>query len=336
MAAVSQFPLNIPVNPDGNVYATALLLSLASGLLFGAVPVKQVLRTDAYQIIKSGTTGTVGRRLTVRDLLLGVQVAICAVLVTSSIVAVRGLATLAAQRLRLRAAQRHAGRYRSGYGRLPRRCRGGNAEAHDRCHGGDSWSIVGSAGQHSAVTSMAAVTHSNVFTDETTDLRPSTAAAHAEMFSISPEYFHAAGTPCWRAETFTWHDDKNAPRVAVINQEFARRIFGSVTNAMGRYYKMPDGKRIQVVGIAEDGKYSRISPNLCRRRCSSPFCNPHRRETFVVVRSKRRPAATRGSHTNQTAGPGLRAASFSNHGTRQWTRSVSRPVWPRCRWVCWA
>jgi ABC-type antimicrobial peptide transport system permease subunit len=66
-----QYPVNMPVNPDENVYAIAFLLSLASGLLFGAVPVKQVLRTDAYQIIKSGTTGRVGRRLTARDLLLG-------------------------------------------------------------------------------------------------------------------------------------------------------------------------------------------------------------------------------------------------------------------------
>src|SRR5207244_670498 len=86
-----QYPVSMPVNPDESVYAIAFLLSLASGLLFGAVPVKQVLRTDAYQIIKSGTTGTLGRRLTTRDLLLGMQVAICAVLVTSSIVAVRGL-----------------------------------------------------------------------------------------------------------------------------------------------------------------------------------------------------------------------------------------------------
>jgi ABC-type antimicrobial peptide transport system permease subunit len=30
-----QFTMNIPVNPDANVYAVALLLSLASGLLFG-------------------------------------------------------------------------------------------------------------------------------------------------------------------------------------------------------------------------------------------------------------------------------------------------------------
>ena len=84
-------PLHMPVNPDANVYGVALLLSLVSGFLFGAVPVRQVLRTDPYQVIKSGSTGTVGRRITVRDLLLVVQIAICAVLVTSSMVAVRGL-----------------------------------------------------------------------------------------------------------------------------------------------------------------------------------------------------------------------------------------------------
>src|SRR6202043_3146582 len=62
-----------------------------SGLLFGAVPVRQVLRTDPYEIVKSGSIGRVGRRITVRDLSLGVQIAVCAVLVTSSMVAVRGL-----------------------------------------------------------------------------------------------------------------------------------------------------------------------------------------------------------------------------------------------------
>src|SRR5258708_5549027 len=89
---VPQFPsLHVPVNPDVNVYAIALALALVSGILFGMVPVRQVLRTDPYQIVKSGSTGTIGRRITVRDLLLGVQIAICALLITSSMVAVRGL-----------------------------------------------------------------------------------------------------------------------------------------------------------------------------------------------------------------------------------------------------
>ena len=54
------------------------------------VPVRQVLAINPYQVIKSGATG-VGRRFTVRDLLLVGQIAICAVLVTASLVAVRGL-----------------------------------------------------------------------------------------------------------------------------------------------------------------------------------------------------------------------------------------------------
>src|SRR6202521_3935053 len=86
-----RWPLHLSVNPDAHVYGVALLLTLASGFLFGSVPVKQILRTDPYQVIKSGSTGAVGRRITIRDLLLVVQIAICAVLVTSSMVAVRGL-----------------------------------------------------------------------------------------------------------------------------------------------------------------------------------------------------------------------------------------------------
>jgi predicted lysophospholipase L1 biosynthesis ABC-type transport system permease subunit len=91
---LARFPMHVPVNPDANVYFVALALAVVSGLLFGIVPVRQVLRTDPYQIVKSGSrsSGTAGRRITVRDLLLVVQVAICAVLVMSSLVAVRGLA----------------------------------------------------------------------------------------------------------------------------------------------------------------------------------------------------------------------------------------------------
>jgi predicted permease len=87
-----QYPLTVPVNPDANVYVVALLLALASAFLFGAVPARQILHADPYGVIKSGSTARIGRRITVRDLLLAVQIAICAVLVTSSMVAVRGLA----------------------------------------------------------------------------------------------------------------------------------------------------------------------------------------------------------------------------------------------------
>jgi len=71
------------------LYWVAVLLALLSGLLFGVVPVRQILRTDPYQIIKSGSAGRTGRRFSARDLLLVLQVAICAVLLTSSMVRAR-------------------------------------------------------------------------------------------------------------------------------------------------------------------------------------------------------------------------------------------------------
>jgi hypothetical protein len=116
---------------------------------------------------------------------------------------------------------------------------------------------------------------SQVFTDKTTDLRPTSAAADAMLYNISPEYFDAAGTTLLARRIVTWHDDKNAPLVAVVNREFAHKIFGSVNNAMDRYYKAKDGSRIQVVGIVEDGKYA-SSPKIRSRRCFDPSCNRHR------------------------------------------------------------
>ena len=84
-------PIHLAVNPDAKVYAVAVLLALASGVLFGAVPVRQVLRTNPYEVIKAGSGGRTLKRMSARDVLLVVQIAICGVLVTSSLVAVRGL-----------------------------------------------------------------------------------------------------------------------------------------------------------------------------------------------------------------------------------------------------
>ena len=50
------------------------------------------MRIDPYQVVKAGSARTPGRRITFREVLLGAQIAICAVLVTSSMVALRGLA----------------------------------------------------------------------------------------------------------------------------------------------------------------------------------------------------------------------------------------------------
>ena len=51
---LSTTPVVQPVNPDASVYIVALGLALVSGILFGVVPVRQTLRTDPYQIVRTG------------------------------------------------------------------------------------------------------------------------------------------------------------------------------------------------------------------------------------------------------------------------------------------
>ncbi len=281
----SKWPeMHVAVNPDVNVYVVALLLTLVSGILFGAVPVRQVLHTDPYQIVKSGSLGTVGRRVTVRDLLLGVQIAICAVLVTSSFVAVRGLVRslhsdfgFEPQNVFLVDTDLSLAGYRGD--RVPE-MQQRMIDALEAIPGVQSVGLI-----DSAPLVAGGYNGSPVFTDEVMDFRPSKAAAQSFVFSISPEYFRAAGTTLLSGRTLTRHDDRDAPRVAVVNEFFARKVFGSATNAVGRYFKRPDGTRLQVIGIVGDGKYDHVAEDP-QPAMFLPILQAPTSSTWVVVRSE--------------------------------------------------
>jgi predicted permease len=289
------FPIHAPVNPDASVYGLALLLSLVSGLLFGAVPVRQVLRSDAYQVIKVGANAEIARQVTGRDVLLAAQIAICAVLVTSSLVAVRGLA--------------HA--MHSNFGFEPQKSVLVGADLRMAGYSADRIAVM----QKDMIDAVAAipgveavgVTDAlllndqngwNIFDDRTTDLRPSNAAAYVYAYHVSPDYLHAEGTTLLAGRAFTWHDDKDSPRIAVVNQEFARKIFGSVEKAIGSYYKLPDGTRIQVVGVAQNGKYGKLTEEP-QPAMFLPILQWPSNSAWMVVRSNDNP---------QPLGPAIRSA----------------------------
>jgi hypothetical protein len=242
------------MTPDANVYMVALLLAIVSGFLFGVVPVRQVLRTDPYQIVKSGSLARVGRRMTARDLLLVAQIAICAVLVTSSFVAVRGLMRSLHTDLGFRpenAFIMEAGLDMAGY-------RGDKIPEIQKRIVDEIQSIPG-------VTALGLLDNppmslgpnlAPVFADEQTDLKPASAAATSFIFNISPDYLRTAGTVLLSGRSFTSHDDKDSPRVAVINQEFARKVLKAPEpGALGRHFKLLNGTRVEVVGVVQDGKY---------------------------------------------------------------------------------
>jgi macrolide transport system ATP-binding/permease protein len=284
------FPIFIPVNPDANVYLVALFLALASGFLCGAVPVRQILRTNPYEVVKAGSTGIIagnaGRRVTVRDVLLVFQIAICAVLVTSSLVAVRGLARSLHSNFGFKSENAllvNTELSMAGYSgdRVPAMQRR-MIEAVEKIPGVKSVGLVNIAPLGGGGGS------STVFTDQTTDLRLANAAAESMVYRISPEYFHAAGTTLLQGRALSWNDDKSSPRVAVVNREFAGKVFGSTTGALGKYYKMDDGMRVQVVGIVEDGKYRLLSEDQ-QAAMFVPFLQSPSSMNSLVVRSNRDP-----------------------------------------------
>jgi predicted permease len=282
---VPDFPINLPVDPDWRTYVAAALLAIASGLLFGIVPVRQVLKADPFQGIKAGAMGLGGApRITLRDVLLAGQIAVCAVLVTSSLVAVRGM---------LRS-------LKSNFGFNPRGAMQVNTDLAMAGYSGDDAQAiqrrmldaasnipgVTAAGFASRIPLNIGWSNSTIFADSTTDYRSSNALAEAMNYNVSPGYFEAAQTTLRQGRGFTWHDDKNQPRVAVVNQEFARRVFGSEANAVGRFFKVWGGERVQVVGVAEDGRYKTLSEDP-QPAMFLPILQSPSSWTWMIVRSSR-------------------------------------------------
>ncbi len=282
-----QFPLHVPVSLDANVYLVALVLALVSGVLFGIVPVRQILRANPYEIVKAGSTGAFGRRITVRDILLVVQIAICVVLVTSSMVALRGL---------MRSMH-------SNFGFEPRNAMLVDTDLKAAGYTGEripamQRRMIDAIHAIPGVGSVGSVNYppleipgswqSLVYTDTTEDLSPSNAAADPCMYNISPDYFRASGTSLLAGRAFSWHDDTNAPRVAVVNREFASKILGSIPDAVGRYFKLRDGTRVRVVGLVEDGKYVNLTEDQ-QPAMFLPLLQSPASWIWLVVRSSRDP-----------------------------------------------
>ena len=278
-------PINVPVNPDIKTFIVALLLALFSGLLFGSIPVRQVLRVDPWQTIRSGSSGVGNlRRFTLRDVLLSLQIAICAVLVTASLVAVRGLARS----------------LHSNYGFQPQGALVVKTDLHMAGYDGDQRVLM----QRHMLDAAAAIpgatavgyadrlplsigdSDSSVFADSTTDYRPTNSVADAQELNVSPDYFQAAGTALLAGRTFTLHDESKAPLVAVVNRTFASKVLGTVDNAVGRHFKVWGDTRVEVVGVVEDGKYVSLTEDPKPAMFYSFLQRPSN-NTWIIVRSER-------------------------------------------------
>jgi predicted permease len=302
---IPNIPINVPVNPDFRTYLVAFGLAVLSGVLFGLVPVRQVLKADPWQTIRAGGSAMSHlRRLTLRDVLLVAQIAICAVLVTSSLVAVRGLERSLHSR----------------FGFEPNRVMLAATDLKWAGYSGDRVLTmqqkivdavraipgVSAAGYSSGLPLSMGSGDSFVYTDTTKDFRPTNTAADAMVYRVSSGFFAATGTHMLAGREISPHDDSKAPGVAVVNEEFARKVFGTVNKAIGGHFRFWGGERAEVVGVVENGRYR----SLTEEQQPAMFFSILQRQTtaiYVVVRSRRDPHEIAGAlqRTLHSLDPGM-------------------------------
>jgi predicted permease len=285
---ISEYPIHVTVVADSRTYLIAVLLSFAAGILPGLLPARQVWKTDATDAMKSGTTSArIMRRLTLRDLLLGVQIALCALLLTASLVALRGLNRslhapigFAPQGAMVAEADMQMAGYTDESAlqmqrriieqalQLPGVQAAGTIDSLPLGGGGSNWSV---------------------YREGTTDLRSSNSVMTPHAYIISPGYLKAAGTTVLAGRDFTWDDGPKTIKVAIVNEVFARKMFGTEQAAIGGYFLDGDKTRYQVAGIVENGKYEMLTEDS-GAAMFFPLVQAHEANTNLIVRSGLPPA----------------------------------------------
>jgi predicted permease len=222
------------------------------------------------------------RRFTLRDLLLGLQIALCTLLVTASLVALRGMQRSLHAPIGFQpqgAMLASADMLMAGYSNdaaLPLQKR--MVEEALATPG------VTAAGTINTPPLSGSGNTTAIYRDGTTQFGASHGALGAKFFSISPGYLRAAQTRLMAGRDITWQDDAKSPKVAVVNQVFARKLFGNAS-AIGQHFMTGKDGRFAIVGVVEDGKYDSLTEDPWAA-VFYPLAQGTNSRTTLVVRSQ--------------------------------------------------
>jgi len=282
---------SLTVSVDARVYLAGLALTLASALLFGMAPAWQTWQSSPLQMMKNGPVDSLHlRRFALRDLLLGAQIAICTLVVTASLVAVRGLVRALDAPL----------------GIQPQGAMLADLDLSEARQAGDL-TVEKEKAMIEAVRSIPGVTAAGtvsrtpftgglhgipIFRPGTTEFKLNNSVLTPYVFTMSPGYLEAARTRLLDGRDVSWHDTTKTPYVAIVNETFARKMFGETpwgeTAALGQRFIL-GGNLTEVVGVAEDGKYHDMQESP-QPVVYVPLSQSEDTETVFVVRSQRAPS----------------------------------------------
>jgi predicted permease len=277
------FESHLAANVDARVFVAGLAFTLISALLFGSVPARQAMRSSPLQAMRTGAPASLHfRRFALRDALLCLQIAICTLLVTASLVAVRGMVRT----------------LKTPLGFHPQ---GAMLVDMDLTQPGQSDDVVLQKQQESieAVRAIPGVTAAGtinrtpftgglhgtpIFAPGTINFTLNNSVLAPYVFQMSPGYLEAAGTRLLSGRDVSWDDTAKTPCVAIVNQSFAHKMWGD-SPALGQHF-IVSGNLTQVVGVAEDGKYHDLEEPP-QPVAYLPFSQNPPGESIFVVRSPR-------------------------------------------------
>ena len=279
----TEYPMKFLVQPQPSLVLMALLISVLAAALFGVMPLRQIFKADPNDAIKSGGSQVgAGRRWALRDVLLAAQIALCCVTVTAAFVSLRGLRRTMTMDLGFNPKNAVLTMFelsQAGY----------STEAADHIQRQLLERVSQLPGVEAAgYSNTTPMTGDNatppVFSQQTTDFRPSNAAFYAWEYDVSPGYLAACAMPLLAGRDVSFSDTAKTPAVAVVNQEFARRLFHS-QHAVGRYFKNQSGVSIQIVGVMADGKQF-LTSEMTRAAALFPVSQRPTTKTSLVVRTR--------------------------------------------------
>ena len=276
---------HLEVNVDARVYLAGLLLTLASALLFGMVPARQAWHSSPLQMMKSGTLNVFYlRRFALRDLLLGAQIAICTLLVTASLVAVRGM---------MRTLHAPLGFQPQGamlididLSQLRQEANSALEKEKSMIEAARSIPGVTAAGSVNRTPMTGGLHGTPIFLPGTQDFKLNNSVLASYVFQMSPGYLEAAGTRLLAGRDVSWRDTSSTPYVAIVNETFAQEMWGHAP-AIGQHF-IVSGNLTEVVGVVETGKYHDMQESP-QPVVYLPISQNDQSESIFVVRSLRAP-----------------------------------------------
>ena len=100
--------------------------------------------------------------------------------------------------------------------------------------------------------------------------------ANSSFNQVGPSFFHTLGIPLLAGREFTTADAVGAPKVAVVNEAFAKK-FGLGRAAVGKRMSLGgDQLDVEIVGLVKDAKYSEVKDAI-----PSVFFTPYLQDSTI-------------------------------------------------------